>query len=78
MERYKNLSHNSGISHYVIGKDFIKIKFNEESAIYIYNHVLNGQKHIETMKKLAVKGKGLSAYIAQHPEVKNYFIKQST
>lgn len=76
VELYKNLSGNSGVSNYAIGKDFIEIKFNENDNIYIYNYFLNGEKHIEKMKELAVKGEGLNTYISQTPEVKNHFISR--
>jgi hypothetical protein len=73
MNRYKNISGISGVTHYSIGRDFIKVKFKESPGIYIYDYSLNGAVHIEEMKKAAVKGLGLSTYIAQHPEVKNRY-----
>ncbi|HKR06171.1 MAG TPA: hypothetical protein VJY62_16160 [Bacteroidia bacterium] len=76
MHRYKNLSLNSGVTHYSIGNDFIEVKFKNKPAIYIYSYSINGKEHIEKMKKLAAKGQGLSTYISQHPEVKNHFINQ--
>ena len=76
MHRYKNLSLNSGVTHYSIGKNFIRIKFKDKPVVYIYNYSLNGKEHIEEMKKLAVNGRGLSTYISQHPEVKNHFINR--
>lgn len=76
MHRYKNLSPKSGVTHYAIGKDFIEVKFKDNDAIYIYNYSLNGNEHIEEMKRLAMNGQGLSTYISQHSEVKNYFINR--
>jgi hypothetical protein len=73
MHRYKN--QNSGVTHYFNGKDYIEIKFKNKSGGYTYNYALNGKKHIDALKKLAVKGKGLNTYISQHPEVKNHFIR---
>jgi hypothetical protein len=75
MNRYKNLSGNSGVTHYVIGKDFIEVKFIDSPDIYVYDYSLNGKSNIETMKSLAELGNGLSAFIAQHPEVKNRYRK---
>jgi hypothetical protein len=75
MEQYKNLSRESGVTHYVLGKDFIKVKFKENSEVYVYNYSLNGKEHIENMKKLAIDGRGLSTYISQHPEVKNHYTR---
>jgi hypothetical protein len=74
MKKYLDRSGKSGISYYNIGKDFIEIRFiNEPSSVYVYSYQLNGRKHIETMKKLAVAGEGLSTYISQHPEVRDHF-----
>ena len=73
METYKNLNGDSGITHFKIGKDYIEVKFKESVTVYVYHSSKVGKHHIDTMKKLAVSGKGLSAYISQHPEVKNNY-----
>jgi hypothetical protein len=76
MKQYKNLSGDSGVTHYSIGKDFIKVKFKESSEVYVYNYLLNSKEHIENMKRLAIEGLGLSTYISQHPEVREYYRKE--
>ncbi len=73
MERYKNLSGTSGISHYFIGDDFIEIKFKGQSTVYIYTYAMSGKHHIENMKSLAVEGLGLGTYISQNPSVRNNY-----
>ena len=65
MERYKNISGDSGVVAYEMGDDSIKIKFID-GAVYLYTNVATGQQHISQMKKLAAKGLGLSAYISRH------------
>lgn len=65
MRRYANLSGNSGVVAYAIGKDSIEVKF-EDGGIYLYTHASAGAIHVEAMKKLALAGKGLSTYIARH------------
>jgi len=65
MKTYKNLSGKSGVVAYEIGKTFIKIKFEGESGIYIYDYKRPGKKEVEKMKELAQKGSGLSTYISQ-------------
>lgn len=77
MEVYQNKNGNSGITHYEIGVEYIAIRFENQSEIYIYTNVQTGKRHIDKMKKLAISGKGLSTYISQHPSVKNNFLKQS-
>jgi len=71
MEKYKNLSGNSGVESFEIGEDFIRIKFQKVEAPYIYNHQNPGRKKVEKMKVLAQTGKGLSTYISQ--EVKDSY-----
>ena len=78
MERYKDKHGNSGVTHYSTGEDFIAIKFKNKSGEYIYDYETNGKEHIEAMKKLAREGRGLSTYISQHPEVKNYFKRKNS
>ena len=65
MHSYKNLQHNSGISAYEIGEDFIKIEFSGET-LYLYTYQSAGRQNIEKMKKLASAGEGLATFISQH------------
>lgn len=66
MKTYKNLSGDSGVVAYEIGKNFIRIKFEGESGIYLYDYKRPGKALVERMKELALKGKGLSTFISQH------------
>lgn len=65
MQRYANLSGNSGVVAYGIGRDWIDVKF-QDGGTYRYTCESASALHIETMKKLALAGRGLSTYIAQH------------
>ncbi len=76
MEKYLNKNGDSGVTHYEIGEDFIEVRFKGKSTVYIYTHALNGKSHIDHMKKLALKGLGLSSYIAEHPSVKDHYKKR--
>lgn len=58
MERYNNYKV-SGVTHYEIGEDFIKLKFKNKSRIYTY-YV---SYQVENMKALALAGSGLNSYI---------------
>jgi hypothetical protein len=73
MKSYKNLSGNSGVTAFGIGKNYIDIKFKDD-FIYRYNEIKPGKHSIEIMKKLADKGEGLSTFISQHVK-DNYFSK---
>jgi hypothetical protein len=66
MRRYLNLAGNSGVTHYEIGADFIRVRFRGEQPPYRYSHARAGQDHVERMKALAVAGRGLGTYISQN------------
>ncbi|MCR6641741.1 MAG: hypothetical protein NVV82_22795 [Sporocytophaga sp.] len=70
MIRYKNLSGDSGVYAFETGSDFIKVQF-KGGATYLYNYIVTGINHIETMKRMAINGRGLSAYISTY--VKNKY-----
>ena len=65
MQRYKNISGNSGVIAYQIGRDSITIEF-EDGAIYRYTYNSAGRSNIEQMKALAAAGKGLSTFVVRH------------
>jgi hypothetical protein len=65
MERYLNLSGNSGVSGYEIGDVYIRVKFHTDE-VYRYSYARAGRQHVENMKVLAVGGRGLSTYINKH------------
>jgi hypothetical protein len=65
MRRYKKLNKDSGVYAYEIGRDNIKIQFNDGS-VYLYTYVNTGKQHIEQMKRLAPTGKGLTTYINRY------------
>lgn len=64
MKTYKNLSGDSGVVAYEIGKTFVKIKFEGESGIYTFDYKRPGKAQVENMKTLAAKGIGLGSYIS--------------
>jgi hypothetical protein len=63
MEKYKNASRNSGVLAYEIGTDWIKVKFILGREVYNYSYNKAGKHHVEEMKILAQRGKGLATYI---------------
>ncbi|BCW94642.1 MAG: hypothetical protein WHS44_10080 [Fimbriimonadales bacterium] len=62
MERYADLSGQSGVAAYEIGDDYIRVQF-KDGSVYLYTYESAGREHIETMKALACKGEGLNGYI---------------
>lgn len=71
MERYANRSGGSGIHSYEIGYDYIKVKFNGTAKIYQWSYSGRaGQRHVDIMKSLAIKGSGLNSYINLHVKFK--------
>ena len=76
MIQYKNLSAESGILAYESGDDFIRIQF-QDKEVYLYTNESSGKEHIDQMKILAEKGRGLNTYINQHVR-KNYAHKETS
>ena len=63
MPRYANLSGSSGVVAYQTGADSITVEFASGQK-YLYNYHSAGPANVETMKKLAAQGQGLSAFIS--------------
>jgi hypothetical protein len=62
MTRYKNISGDSGVLSYTLAPDLIRIKF-VDGRIYIYSYATAGEENVETMKRLAKAGQGLTTFI---------------
>ena len=75
MKAYKNLSGDSGVTHYEIGNDYILVKFKGKTTKYKYSNLITGSTHVETMKQLAENGLGLCTYITANSWVKNHYTK---
>ena len=72
-ERYKNLSGNSGVTHFEVGDDFVRVWFEDDEG-YEYTHAKPGKRDVDEMKRLATVGLGLATYISQH--VKKNFARK--
>ena len=66
MTPYRNLGGNSGVTAYSIGETSITIRFKTGGFCYVYDYGRPGAAHVEQMKLLAERGKGLATYISQH------------
>jgi len=64
MERYANRSGNSPITGFQIEDESLTVWFGRKPYTYSYNRA--GSMHVETMKRLAKSGSGLSAYITRN------------
>ena len=65
MKPYRNLSGKSGVVAYVIGKDFVDVKFKGRDEIYRYSERSAGKDAVEAMKLFAAAGRGLSTFISR-------------
>ena len=65
MERYRNLSGNSGVLMFEKARNSITIKFRGNRT-YLYDHARPGKMHVDQMKSLADIGKGLGTYINKY------------
>jgi hypothetical protein len=68
MERYRNLSGDSGVEAYALGDGCIAVRF-KSGVTYWYTDASAGEDHVAEMSRLALRGRGLSTYISTHPDV---------
>lgn len=65
VKRYSNVRGNSPIAGYEFEPTRITVWFKNGKP-YSYSYASAGANKVETMKELACRGKGLSAFIARH------------
>lgn len=75
MRPYGNRSGDAGVEAYEYGPDWIRVKF-ARGQTYEYNASKVGVVKLETMKRLADSGDGLTTFINQHPSVKNGYSRR--
>lgn len=76
MRTYLNLSGQSGVQAYDLGRDFIEVQFHRTDKLYRYSIEGVGHKNTEHMKTLAMTGRGLGTFISQHPAVRNRYDRE--
>ncbi len=64
LQQYGNRSGTSGVTHYEIGPESIRVRFGTPT-VYVYDYTTPGRDDVEHMKELARAGKGLSTYISR-------------
>jgi len=65
LKKYKGISGNHGVTAYEILKDSIILQFQYKD-LYLYDYEKPGESHVEQMKILAERGKGLTKYVNQN------------
>jgi hypothetical protein len=75
VERYRNLSGDSGVEAYALGDGCIAVRFSS-GVIYWYTEASVGPDHVAEMTRLACYGKGLSTYISTHADVSAGYAKK--
>jgi hypothetical protein len=76
MERYKNLSGDSGVHSYEFNDTQIVVRFNDR-ATYTYTNQSVGTTNLAKLKELATVGRGLNSYINKTPSVSKYYASRS-
>ncbi len=65
MQTYANLSGESNVIAFENGSDYIIVQFaNGKETFYKYTYASAGGNAVETMKSLALAGRGLNSYIS--------------
>jgi hypothetical protein len=65
LQKYGNISGDSGVRAFEIRPDSIAVQF-ASGVTYVYSVASAGAANIERMKTLARAGRGLSTFIATH------------
>jgi hypothetical protein len=63
MQKYADTDRDSGVDLFEISDTAIKVIFKSGPKVYVYTYTKPGQVHVEEMKKYALAGEGLNAYI---------------
>jgi hypothetical protein len=63
MQRYPNLSGNSGVVAYGIHADSLRVMF-KNGSVYTYTRQSVGEDNLRLMRALATQGRGLSTFIS--------------
>jgi hypothetical protein len=75
MNPYRDINGDSGVNGYESGEDFIRVQF-KGGSIYLYTYESAGAEAIEQMKRLAISGDGLNAFINKNVK-KAYATKEA-
>lgn len=62
-QKYADIDNDSGVDSFEINNTSITVWFKGTARSYTYSYGRAGQVHVEEMKRLALSGDGLNAYI---------------
>lgn len=65
MQKYRNLSGDSGVLQFSLMPDGIVVEF-QDGQKYYYSNGSAGVSNVSEMKRLAVKGSGLNSFINKY------------
>ena len=63
MQIYRDVDRDSGVEAFELKQNSIIVKFKGSARTYEYSHASAGIANVEEMKRLALSGDGLHAYI---------------
>jgi hypothetical protein len=63
MQKYADINNDSGVNSFEIHEKSIAVWFDDTPNSYTYSYGVAGAQHVEEMKKRAIAGDGLNAYI---------------
>jgi hypothetical protein len=75
VDLYRNLSGKSGVAAFEITPDSIAVQFRT-GTVYWYTERSVGAFHLNELKRLAIRGEGLSTYISKHPDVSGGYARK--
>ena len=73
MQPYRNFSGTSGVRSFEIGPDYIVLQYVSGKP-YTYTYESAGKENVEEMKRLALKGSHLNAFINRNPGIRRGFV----
>jgi len=65
VQAYKNLSGDSGVTHYELHPASLTLRFRNGDT-YLYDQQHPGPRHVARMQTLARRGQGLATYISRY------------
>ncbi|PKG37028.1 hypothetical protein [Psychromonas sp. Urea-02u-13] len=70
MQKYADINNDSGVDSFEIHATSITVWFDGAPKSYTYSYGIAGSQHVEEMKKRALVGDGLNAYINMNVKFK--------
>jgi hypothetical protein len=65
MQAYSDINGDSSVLSYLIGEDYIILKFMGIQRMFVYSYKKAGRERVEKMKVMAQLGEGLDRYVKE-------------